>query len=140
MKSRVAKAVKLLAVAITTGACSHTNHTNAPLSTASATLSASPPQVQSARSAAVTVDQSAAAGFPTVTPEQRSTLHGLVRELAKDRHSRSALETMKADVTRFRPLCDEDGYPLVGNVSPGKGTKGIAVSDFCRHARKLEGK
>ena len=38
------------------------------------------------------------------------------------------------DVPRFRPLCDEDGYPLVGNaVRKGKLYQ---PSQFCREVRK----
>ncbi|MEZ4299220.1 MAG: hypothetical protein R3B70_29995 [Polyangiaceae bacterium] len=34
----------------------------------------------------------------------------------------------------FRPLCDKDGYPLVGNVVAGKGPA-YSVSDFCADVR-----
>lgn len=42
----------------------------------------------------------------------------------------------QTDVARFRPLCDKDGYPLVGNLV-GK-TNVYQPSEFCRDVRKRE--
>ena len=43
-------------------------------------------------------------------------------------------ERAKQQMSRFRPLCDADGYPLVGNVA-GKG--GVyQPSQFCAEVRK----
>jgi hypothetical protein len=38
-------------------------------------------------------------------------------------------------IDHFRPLCDADGYPLVGNVA----TKGVGLqpSELCAEVRKL---
>jgi hypothetical protein len=44
----------------------------------------------------------------------------------------------KADLARFRPLCDKDGYPLVGNIA-NKGDM-YQPSQFCSDLRKLEHK
>ena len=41
-----------------------------------------------------------------------------------------------ADVARFRPLCDKDGYPLVGNLA-NKNTM-YQPSQFCAAVRKAE--
>lgn len=43
-----------------------------------------------------------------------------------------------ADPARFRPLCDKDGYPLVGNVA-NKGEV-FQPSQFCREVRNREKK
>jgi hypothetical protein len=37
-------------------------------------------------------------------------------------------------MTQFRPICDADGYPLVGNVA-NKAT-GYQLSEFCAEVRK----
>ena len=39
-------------------------------------------------------------------------------------------------VARFKPLCDSEGYPLVGNVVRGKGDPGIQPSSFCAEIRR----
>ena len=42
-------------------------------------------------------------------------------------------DAVLADVKAFRPLCDAEGYPLVGNLA----TKGVMFqpSAFCAHVR-----
>lgn len=46
----------------------------------------------------------------------------------------------------FRPLCDDDGYPLVGNMLPKDGDDMTPVlppyqpSEFCAHVRNNESK
>lgn len=40
-----------------------------------------------------------------------------------------------ADIARFRPLCDQDGYPLVGNLV---GKTVYQPSEFCSDVRKRE--
>jgi len=42
----------------------------------------------------------------------------------------------QAEVARFRPLCDKDGYPLVGNVA-NKGDM-YQPSELCSDVRKTE--
>jgi hypothetical protein len=42
----------------------------------------------------------------------------------------------QADVSRYRPLCDKDGYPLVGNMVGKRGV--YQPSEFCSDVRKLE--
>jgi hypothetical protein len=43
---------------------------------------------------------------------------------------------VQADPARFRPLCDKDGYPLVGNLV-GK-TNVVQPSEFCADVRARE--
>ncbi len=42
----------------------------------------------------------------------------------------------QADPSKFRPLCDKDGYPLVGNIA-NKGNM-YQPSQFCSDVRKTE--
>jgi len=42
----------------------------------------------------------------------------------------------QVQVSTFRPLCDKDGYPLVGNIA-NKGDM-YQPSQFCSDVRKLE--
>ena len=39
-----------------------------------------------------------------------------------------------ADIARFRPLCDKDGYPLVGNLA--QKSQGLEPSQLCAEVRK----
>src|SRR5215470_5038399 len=43
-------------------------------------------------------------------------------------------EQAKADLGRFRALCDDEGYPLVGNVA-NKGER-VQPSEICAEVRK----
>ena len=49
---------------------------------------------------------------------------------------RAGRDKAQSDVSRFRPLCDKDGYPLVGNMA-NKGNV-YQPSKFCSDARKAE--
>jgi hypothetical protein len=42
-----------------------------------------------------------------------------------------------AQLKRFRPLCDKDGYPLVGNLVR-KDSSGYQPSEFCAAVRKAQ--
>lgn len=50
---------------------------------------------------------------------------------------RAGRDKAQAEVARFRPLCDGDGYPLVGNIA-AKGDKWYQPSQFCSDLRKTE--
>lgn len=52
-------------------------------------------------------------------------------ELLEAGHDRA-----QADLTRFRPLCDKDGYPLVGNMVGKRDV--YQPSEFCSDVRKRE--
>lgn len=46
-------------------------------------------------------------------------------------------EIALAQTARFRPLCDKDGYPLVGNAVMGKGDLDLyQPSEFCHDIRQ----
>ena len=59
------------------------------------------------------------------------TLLDLRAELIRAGHDKA-----QADLARFRPLCDKDGYPLVGNLA-NKGDR-YQPSAFCSDVRKHE--
>ncbi|HEY0989124.1 MAG TPA: hypothetical protein VGD80_18780 [Kofleriaceae bacterium] len=48
---------------------------------------------------------------------------------------RMGRDKAQSDLSRFRPLCDKDGYPLVGNMA-NKGN--YQPSQFCSDVRKAE--
>jgi hypothetical protein len=49
---------------------------------------------------------------------------------------RAGHDKVQADVARFRALCDQDGYPLVGNLVGKRGV--YQPSEFCSDVRKQE--
>jgi len=54
----------------------------------------------------------------------------------RDTLSRSDNAFVKAHPTTFRPLCDRDGYPLVGNIVQGKGASEVrTVGTYCTELR-----
>ena len=80
---------------------------------------------------AVAVTPVVAAATPTDgTP---STLHALRDELATKTEPQAL-----AALPHFRPLCDAQGYPLVGNLSR-KGPAPYGPAAFCAAVRKRAG-
>lgn len=49
---------------------------------------------------------------------------------------RAGHDKARADLGRFRSLCDKDGYPLVGNIANKSNT--YQPSQFCADVRKSE--
>jgi hypothetical protein len=49
---------------------------------------------------------------------------------------RAGRDKAQSDVSRFRPLCDKDGYPLVGNMANKSNV--YQPSKFCSDVRKAE--
>jgi len=49
---------------------------------------------------------------------------------------RTGRDKAQSDVSRFRPLCDKDGYPLVGNMANKSNV--YQPSQFCSDVRKIE--
>jgi hypothetical protein len=50
--------------------------------------------------------------------------------------ARAGHDKAHAEIGRFRALCDQDGYPLVGNIA--NKTKVYQTSQFCADVRKAE--
>lgn len=56
--------------------------------------------------------------------------------------SRMPLSDAMKEREHFRPLCDADGYPLVGNLptkSPASAASDGPVATFCAEQRKMRG-
>lgn len=48
-------------------------------------------------------------------------------------------ERARARVTHYRPLCDKDGYPLVGNVARKTAKPEMTPSEICAFVRERTG-
>ena len=66
---------------------------------------------------------------PTGSDTRNPHLQSLNEEL-----SMTALRSALSQSSRFAPLCDENGYPLVGNIVSKGGT---TASEFCETAHGL---
>jgi len=56
----------------------------------------------------------------------------------RDKLFEAGKESALRDMPRFRPLCDADGYPLVGNLV--RKTDLFQPSQFCAQVRERESK
>jgi hypothetical protein len=52
----------------------------------------------------------------------------------RDELGNTSREQVLANKDRFRPLCDKDGYPLVGNLN--RKSPNFEPSDYCAEVRK----
>jgi hypothetical protein len=68
------------------------------------------------------------------TPPESDAPHALL-ELRGDL-LRAGHDKAQADLARYRPLCDKDGYPLVGNLANKKNM--YQPSQFCAELRGRE--
>lgn len=78
-----------------------------------------------------------AAASPAVThtpPADSAVAKPLLELRAQLLHA--GRDKAQAEAGKFRPLCDKDGYPLVGNVA-SKGDM-YQPSEFCSDVRKIE--
>jgi hypothetical protein len=127
MKKRTLHTTKILAVVLT----SLTGCAERPAARATAE-----PEAAEAPSAAV---GAAAAPRPTpvtaAPPERPMSNDPGLLALAAELHGHRHADAL-ADLPRYRPLCDVDGYPLVGNLVQGKGDTGAQPSDVCAVTRQ----
>lgn len=82
----------------------------------------------------LTVALTASAPAPAA-PHDNAQLEALKSELELTSPAK-AIEKM----SHFRPLCDKDGYPLVGNTIRKGEPEGMRPSVFCAEVRKREKK
>jgi hypothetical protein len=75
---------------------------------------------------AIALTASACGGTPASGPEPQSTRQQLTQEL-----SNTPLADALKNRDRFAPLCDENGYPLPGNVNSKGSGSGTSVTEFC---------
>jgi hypothetical protein len=68
-------------------------------------------------------------------PPPAASLPQALRDLRRDLVA-AGRDRALAAIARFRPLCDQDGYPLVGNVA-SKGDL-YQPSQFCAEVRSTE--
>ncbi|MFT3768951.1 MAG: hypothetical protein QM820_26215 [Minicystis sp.] len=135
MRTRTLKTTKILAVALTAAGCAE-GPTAA--KTSAEPIRADPPVVSTAAPVEV---QAAVTAVPQPAPPEDArpgagrrmsedpALLALASDLAND-----GKEKALAQVPRYRPLCDADGYPLVGNVMR-KGAS-YQPSAFCAVVRE----
>jgi hypothetical protein len=85
-------------------------------------------------SAAPAAASPAAHGTPPAPPTDAAAGRPLLELRAQLLHT--GRDKAQAEIARFRPLCDKDGYPLVGNVA-SKGDM-YQPSTFCSDVRRTE--
>jgi hypothetical protein len=142
MKPRVIRTSKILAIAVTTaavsaspGAVANAEVVAEPAAPAPEAVGAAAPPIEATpapgQDRAVNVGGSARqAELPPQTPPvDKKELWPLREELFQ-----GTREQAIARVAHFRPLCDKDGYPLVGNVI--RKSPGYQPSAFCAEIRK----
>ncbi len=153
MKRRNLKTYKLMVVALTAATgCAASVQTPPQAPVVAQTSSSTPASSTTSEVHAPTavepegVPESSAA--LEVTPEQLAALKVLRTELTGPRpytHSSNNVDSEVqrraafSNVAHFRPLCDKDGYPLVGNVQVGSKSsepRGYQASVFCKELRK----
>ena len=135
MKRRVIRPYKILAVALGAGAAAcqtparsdPTSTTNpAPTPSASAFASAS-------ASASASAFAFASQGAHAPPPDEKVDPKLLTLRAELDQ---ATPETVASKPDHFRPLCDTDGYPLLGNLNrKGPGPPGASPSAFCASVR-----
>jgi hypothetical protein len=120
MKPRTLRTYKILAVAVT--AAAGCTRPAAPDAEAEPRQAAAPP---------VTAQVQAAAATPAPAPLAKEALEALRDELSPLGRDK-ALQQM----AHFRPLCDKDGYPLVGNLMRKVAGEQYQPSELCEEVRK----
>lgn len=128
MKPRVVKSTKILAVAFTAGiattACTTPEQPRPETQPTAARTEAPPPQPTAAPTSAA---QHAA---PPTDDKADPKLLAL-----RDKLYAAGKEKALADEATYRPLCDAEGYPLVGNLARKSPQAPYFASEFCAEVR-----
>jgi hypothetical protein len=127
MKPRVIAPYKVLAVALATVSCGK--------------ATSEEPRAQGAASATTpTAPEAPASAVPeavrAIVPDDKADPKLLLLRAELGAETR---ESALAKQTHYRPLCDKDGYPLVGNVLR-KGPGGPQPSELCTEVRAKSAK
>jgi hypothetical protein len=133
MKKRTLHTTKILAVVLT----SLTGCTERP-ATPAATAEPHALEAPAAALSATRAAPGAQAALPVATaapPERPMSTDPKLLALASELYAHRRHQPL-ADIPRYRPLCDADGYPLVGNVAQGKGDTGTQPSELCALVRE----
>jgi hypothetical protein len=161
MKPRVIRAHKILAVALTTTASACAPGVAATTGGPAGPETASPEVVVAAVPSPAAADTQPAASTPAPAdandeaparaqpvspPSTPASAASAASAPAEDPKLVALREELldargrgQSQVARFRPLCDRDGYPLVGNVVRGKGGP-PQPSAFCSEVRRAAGR
>lgn len=127
MKRRVIHPYKILAVALGAGVgCTTSARPDPTPATTAPTTTA--PSTASAQAAAP--PEAAAQHLPPPDDKADPKLLALRDEL-----DRATPTEVLAKEAHFRPLCDKDGYPLVGNLNRKAPSPGTAPSALCASLR-----
>jgi hypothetical protein len=87
--------------------------------------------ITTAAAAGAASSAEAAAGAHAASIADDAKLHPLRAELLRE-----GREKALARIAHFRPLCDADGYPLVGNLNRKGSSSDFQPSAFCAEVRK----
>lgn len=127
MKPRVIHSYKILAVAITAGVGCTTPEQPRP------EAQPNPPRTE-APATPVTQAPQPGAGPEHAPPPSDDQVDPKLIEL-RAKLELAGREKALADEKTFRPLCDADGYPLVGNLMRKSPTQPFHPSAFCAEVR-----
>ncbi len=128
MRRRALATTKILAVAlIAVPSCRKPD----PASVAPSTSAVPSPAVATTGQADPSTSPSSASRSTGDAPTRLLTLAGELEAIPRD--------VALARLSHFRPLCDEAGFPLVGNVVR-KAEPSLATSELCSEVRRLSGR
>jgi hypothetical protein len=153
MKPRILNTYKILAVALTatagcattTGAGPEPARSESPVAVvvpvSAPAQTESPQAAPSSPAPAMQAPAAEEAAAAKMTEESRPRPESQDPKLLALRSELASLEKGKifSNVARFRPLCDKDGYPLVGNLARKGGPVGSDPSEFCAQVRTKGG-
>lgn len=145
MKPRILRTQKLLAVAITTAAAGCAERPPAPVAETAASIPHAAPAhapapapapldpVPPSTPPAAQIAPAAVHLTADPAPPERPLSSDPALLALRDKLAGMKPEAALAERARFRPLCDADGYPLVGNLARKGPT--YQASAFCRDLR-----
>lgn len=122
MKRRVVRPYKILAVALgATLGCSTSPRPDTGATTSTTAAPAKP------------VITAAAPAIPPIPPPDAKVPAALLA--LRGELGAATPEQLRSSEAHFRPLCDKDGYPLVGNLNQKGPPEGNTPSAFCAALR-----
>lgn len=141
MKRRILTTQKILAVSFIAAGCAsqatpEARPASAPMSEAPTTVSVTPPVAQPVIQPASASSEatSNAAATPAATTPAPASPDKTIYELRSEIERTTREDAMKR-VAHFRPLCDKDGFPVVGNTARKGGAPDYSASKFCSEIR-----